>query len=45
MPTNLGDHTFVHRRYWSTLEFRRDESGRVVELLYDEFVGKKMPPN
>lgn len=34
-----GGMKFVHRVYWSGLEFRRDESGRVVELQYDSFVG------
>ncbi|MDX1394306.1 MAG: serine hydrolase [Gemmatimonadota bacterium] len=42
MPTTLGDHTFQHRRYWSILEFRRDADGRVVELRYDDFVGRRV---
>ena len=41
MPTRKGALHFIHRRYWSDLEFRRDESGQVVELLYDSYVGKK----
>lgn len=41
MPTVEGDMHFIHRRFWSDLEFRRDGSGQVVELLYDSFVGQK----
>ena len=40
MPT-ADEMVFVHRRYWSTLEFRQDSNGRVVELLYDSYVGKR----
>ena len=35
-----GEMTFVHRVYWSTLTFLRDESGNVDRLQYDSFVGK-----
>jgi CubicO group peptidase (beta-lactamase class C family) len=34
-----GDMTFIHRTYWSTLVFERDESGEVYRLRYDNFVG------
>ena len=34
-----GEMTFIHRTYWSTLVFERDESGEVYRLLYDNFVG------
>ena len=36
-----GDHTFIHRTYWSTLTFERDAGGEVTRLLYDSFVGEK----
>lgn len=36
-----GGMKFVHRMYWSDLEFLRDESGKVVKLRYDNFVGVK----
>jgi hypothetical protein len=35
-----GELRFVHR-VWSDLEFQRDESGKVVSLRYDDFVGVK----
>lgn len=34
-----GGMNFVHRVYWSDLKFRRDASGKVVDLKYDNFVG------
>ncbi|MEM9300681.1 MAG: serine hydrolase domain-containing protein, partial [Pseudomonadota bacterium] len=37
-----GGSTFVHRIYWSTLDFRQDGSGRFVDLKYDDFVGKRL---
>jgi CubicO group peptidase (beta-lactamase class C family) len=33
---------FVHRIYWSDLEFLRDDGGKIAELQYDRFVGKKI---
>ena len=30
---------FIHRRYWSTLEFVPDENGEIVELKFDSFLG------
>ena len=39
IPT--GDLKFIHRTYWSDLEFKRDESGRIAKLQYDKFVGQK----
>lgn len=41
MPSTAGPLHFVHRIYWSDLEFRRDTSGRVTELLYDDYVGHR----
>ena len=38
-----GGTTFIHRTYWSTLTFERDEEGAVVRLLYDDFVGERVP--
>lgn len=40
MPTE-GLH-FIHRIYGSDLKFLRDDSGEVVALQYDQFVGKKV---
>lgn len=37
-----GDDRFIHRIYWSNLEFVRDRSGKVMELRYDSYTGKKM---
>ena len=37
-----GEATFIHRTYWSTLIFERDEGGEVTRLLYDGFVGEKV---
>ena len=37
-----GEMTFIHRIYWSTLTFQRDESGEVHRLQYDDFVGAKV---
>lgn len=41
MPTAHDEMTFIHRKYWSTLTFRRDGSGKVVALQYDSFMGDK----
>ena len=43
MPTTTGELTFKHRRYWSDLVFVRDADGKVTELRYDSFVGKRLP--
>ncbi len=32
---------FIHRRYWSTLEFVPDGNGEFVTLKFDNFIGKK----
>lgn len=32
---------FANRSYWSTLEFVADESGEIVQLKYDDYVGQK----
>ena len=37
-----GDAKFIHRTYWSDLKFVRDQSGKVIELKYDQFTGKKI---
>lgn len=37
-----GEMTFIHRTYWSTLTFLRDESGTVDRLRYDDFVGARV---
>jgi CubicO group peptidase (beta-lactamase class C family) len=37
-----GEGAFVDRLYGGDVEFRRDGEGRVVELLYDGFAGKKL---
>lgn len=37
-----GEATFIHRTYWSTLTFERDEGGEVTRLLYDGFVGERV---
>lgn len=34
-----GDMTFIHRTYWSTLVFERNESGEIHQVHYDDFVG------
>lgn len=41
MPTTHGEMTFQHRRYWSVLEFRRGPDGRVDELRFDGYVGRR----
>jgi len=41
MPTATGKLHFVHRRYWSDLVFHRGDDGKIVELRYDRYVGKK----
>lgn len=33
---------FVHRIYFSDLEFLRDDSGKVAALQFDQFVGKRI---
>ncbi len=39
----LGEPTkFIHRRYWSTLEFVGDKDGNTVELNFDQFKGRKI---
>ena len=37
-----GDMKFVHRIYWSDLEFKRDATGEVDRLRYDDFVGTRI---
>ena len=37
-----GELTFVHRTYWSTLTFQRDESGKINRLKYDDFIGTRV---
>ena len=37
----VGDLKFIHRVYWSTLEFRRDENGKVTSVLFDHYLGVK----
>lgn len=37
-----GGTKFIHRVYWSNLEFLRDSSGKIVKLKFDDFVGVKM---
>lgn len=43
IPTSDGELDFVHRVYWSHLEFLRDDKGQVDRLRYDNFVGQKQP--
>ncbi len=38
-----GEGAFIDRLYGGEVEFRRDDTGRVIEMLYDGFVGKKVP--
>lgn len=33
---------FIHRKYWSTLEFVGDKDGNTVELNFDQFKGRKI---
>ncbi len=33
---------FINRRYWSTLEFVNGDDGKVIELKFDSFSGKKI---
>ena len=33
---------FIHRRFWSTLEFVSDDKGNVVQLNFDRFSGSRM---
>jgi CubicO group peptidase (beta-lactamase class C family) len=33
---------FVNRSYWSTLEYVSDESGKVIQMKYDDHVGTKI---
>ena len=40
MPTEGLE--FVHRIYFSDLEFLRDDSGKVTALQFDRFVGKRI---
>ena len=40
MPTTGS--VFVHRTYWSDLEFLRDAAGKVTRLSYDGFVGQRI---
>ncbi len=37
-----GEGRFLDRLYGGEVEFRRDADGRVVEMLYDGFVGKRV---
>ncbi|MFG0256948.1 MAG: serine hydrolase domain-containing protein [Phycisphaerales bacterium JB043] len=37
----IGDDSFVHRTYWSTLTFLRDDHERVDRVRYDDFIGTK----
>jgi CubicO group peptidase (beta-lactamase class C family) len=37
-----GGTTFIHRTYWSTLTFERDEAGAVAQLRYDAYTGEKV---
>jgi len=37
-----GETTFIHRTYWSTLTFERDDDGEVTRLHYDGHVGEKV---
>lgn len=41
MPTEGDELHFVHRRYGSDLVFVRGDDGHIVELHYDEYVGRK----
>jgi len=41
MPSTTSETVFIHRKYWSTLEFLRDKNGKIVELKFDNYVGKR----
>ncbi|MDH3493755.1 MAG: beta-lactamase family protein [Acidobacteriota bacterium] len=33
---------FIHRRYWSTLEFKKNSTGKIVGLKFDSFSGTRI---
>ena len=37
-----GEDRFIDRLYGGEIEFRRDAAGRVFEMSYDGFVGKRV---
>ena len=41
MPADSSGRRFVHRVYWSTLVFRENGEGRIVDMTYDDFVGQR----
>ncbi len=37
-----GKHKFIHRIYWSQLEFFRDKHGKFVKVKYDDYLGVRI---